>query len=560
MSAETSAYFQKLWSKDQWSGQPVHRSILSPLMFLERALHVFPEKIGVVDGDRRFTHGEFGARVYRLANALRQRGIEKGDRVALLCRNSAEVLEAHFAVPQLGAILVPINVRLTSEEIAYILDHSGAKALILDIELAPLVVPIQDGLANLSLIVHADISTRHGSSPPETDAVDGPDYEELLADASAEPFVYPVDDEDHTISINYTSGTTGRPKGVMYTHRGAYLNALGEMLEVGLNSNSSYLWTLPMYHCNGWCFPWAVTGAGATHVCLPKVETARVFSLIDAENVSHFCGAPTVLIMLATERPRPDYRFPRRLTVVTAASPPPPAIIKQMEEMGAYTIHVYGLTETYGPHTVCEWKAEWDGLPLEERARVKARQGVGYIHAPELRVVDEEMRDVPADANTLGEVVMRGNNVMKGYYRNEKATADAFRGGWFHSGDLGVVHPDGYIELRDRKKDIIISGGENISTIEIERVLYQHPAVLEAAVIGIPDARWGEVPKAFVALKSGAQATSDEILTFCRERLAHFKCPKTIEFVDALPKTSTGKMQKFVLREKEWRGYDKRIH
>lgn len=560
MNTQADDRFQLLWAKDQWTGLPVHRSTLSPLMFLERTLRVFPEKTGIVDGNRRLTYAAFGARVYRLANALRWKGIEPGDRVAILCRNATEMLEAHFGIPQIGAILVPINVRLTTDEIAYILDHSGARALILDAEFAPLVAPIRQQLDALTLIIVADVSSRHNGSPTDASALpDSVDYEEFLRDSSPEPFVYPVDDEDHPISINYTSGTTSRPKGVIYTHRGAYLNALGEIIEVGLRPDSTYLWTLPMYHCNGWCFPWAVTGIGATHVCLPKVEAARVLSLIEAEQVTHFCGAPTVLIMLAMECP-PGFRFARPLTVVTAAAPPPPAIIQRMEELGATIIHVYGLTETYGPHTVCEWKREWDGLSLEERARLKARQGVGYLHAPELRVVDEEMRDVPADGATLGEVVMRGNNVMKGYYRDEEATRQAFRGGWFHSGDLGVMHPDGYIELRDRKKDIIISGGENISTIEIERVLYQHPLVLEATVIGVPDDRWGETPKAFVLLKPGAQTTADEIIAFCRERLAHFKCPKFVEFVESLPKTSTGKIQKFVLREKEWAGYEKRIH
>ncbi len=560
MNTHVDDRFQLLWSNERWTGLPVHRSILSPLMFLERTLRVFPEKTSIVDGDRRLTYAAFGARVYRLANALRRQGVEPGDRVAILCRNATEMLEAHFGVPQIGAILVPINVRLTSDEIAYILDHSGARALIVDAELTPLIAPIRTQLNALEVIVVADVSRRHTGSPTDSDTLPGGvDYEEFLSDSSPEPSVYPVDDEDHPISINYTSGTTGRPKGVIYTHRGAYLNALGEIIEVGLRPDSTYLWTLPMFHCNGWCFPWAVTGIGATHVCLPKVEPARVLSLIETEQVSHFCGAPTVLITLAMECP-PGFRFARRLTVVTAGAPPPPAIIQRMEELGATIIHVYGLTETYGPHTVCEWKREWDGLSLEERARLKARQGVGYLHAPELRVVDEEMRDVPADGATLGEVVMRGNNVMKGYYRDEEATRQAFRGGWFHSGDLGVMHPDGYIELRDRKKDIIISGGENISTIEIERVLYQHPLVLEATVIGVPDIRWGETPKAFIILKPGAQTTADEIIAFCRERLAHFKCPKFVEFVESLPKTSTGKIQKFVLREKEWAGYEKRIH
>jgi fatty-acyl-CoA synthase len=479
----------------------------------------------------------------------------------VLCRNADEVLEAHFGVPQLGAALVPINVRLSAEEIGYILAHSGAKALILDLELAAAVASVRANLPDLELVVGVDLASRHGGheAPELPSALVGPDYEELLAEGSPEPFPAAVDDEDQTISINYTSGTTGRPKGVMVTHRGAYLNALGEIFAAGLGADSAYLWTLPMFHCNGWCFPWAVTGAGGTHVCLPSVDPQRIFQLVETEQVTHFCGAPTVLITLLTERPSPQYRFPRQLRVLTAAAPPPPAVIERMEELGAEITHVYGLTEVYGPHTICQWKRSWDGLPADERARLKARQGVGYLHAPELRVVDEQMRDVAADGETLGEVIMRGNNLMKGYYRDEAATAQAFRGGWFHSGDLGVMHPDGYIELRDRQKDIIISGGENISTIEIERLLYQHPSVLEVAVIAIPDAKWGEVPKAFVTLKPGAEATAEELITFARERLAHFKCPRAVEF-GLLPKTSTGKIQKFVLREREWAGYNKRIH
>jgi fatty-acyl-CoA synthase len=541
-------FYPAIWAKEQWPGLPVHRSVLTPLLMLERTLHAFPEQLGVVDGALRLTYGQFGARVYRLASALRRRGVGVGDRVAVLCRNASEVLEAHFAVPQLGAILVPINVRLSPNEIGAILDHAGASVLLLDRELAALVVPVRARLAGLRLIVPIDLSARHAVAsldlPP---GLAGPEYEEMLAEGRPEPFVYPVLDEDDTISINYTSGTTGQPKGVMYTHRGAALNALGELLVTGMTQSSRYLWTLPMFHCNGWCFPWAVTAAGAVHVCLPRVEPARIFELIDHEGVTHLCGAPTVLIMLAGERPTPDYRFPHSISILTAAAPPPPAVIQRMEEMGARITHVYGLTETYGPHTVCEWKPAWDAAPIEERARIKARQGVGYPHAPELRVVDDAMRDVPADAATLGEVVMRGNNVMKGYYRDPATTAEAFRGGWFHSGDLAVLHPDGYIELRDRKKDIIISGGENISTIEVERVLYQHPAVVEAAVVGLPDERWGEVPVAFVTLQPNATATADDLIAFCRQHLARFKCPKAVHF-GPLPKTSTGKVQKHVLR------------
>lgn len=560
MTLTTRPLFQQLWARPQWEGLPPYRSLLTPLLLLERTLHVFPDKLGVVDGARRLTYREFGERVYRLASALRARGLAPGDRIAVLCRNSLEALEAHFAVPYLGGILVPINVRLSSDEVRFILEHAGARALLLDAALAELVTPIRAALPDLRLVIWADIDSRHGGPAPQPPAAADVAYEALLEEGSPEPLVYPLTDEEDVLSINYTSGTTGRPKGVMVTHRGAYLNALGEIIEARLVPESAYLWTLPMFHCNGWYFPYAVTGIGATHVVIPKVEPARIFQLIEQEHVTHFCGAPTVLIMLLTDRPHPTYRFPHPVTVLTAAAPPAPTTIQQIEEMGGTIIHVYGLTETYGPHTVCEWHSEWDTLPLAERARLKARQGVGYIHAPEIRVVDEQMRDVPADGQTLGEVVMRGNNVMKGYYRDEEATAKAFAGGWFHSGDIGVVHPDGYIELRDRKKDIIISGGENISTIEVERVFYQHPAVLECAVIGVPDDKWGEVPAAFVVLKPGAQVTPEELIAFCRERLAHFKCPKRVELVDSLPKTSTGKIQKFVLREREWAGQEKRIH
>ena len=544
--------FQKLWARDAWAGLPVHRALLTPLSFLERTLHVFPEKVGVVDGPRRFTYREIGERVYRLASALRRAGVRKGDRVAVLSPNSAEVLEAHFGVPQIGAVLVAINVRLSAQEVSTILRHSGARVLVVDAALADTVAPARAEL-DLSLVVWT------GDGRARDPAWGEIGYERFLATGSPEPFAPDVDDEEQTITINYTSGTTGQPKGVMYTHRGAYLNALGEIVEAGLRPESVYLWTLPMFHCNGWCFTWAVTAAGARHVVIPKVDPPRVFELVSEERVTHLCGAPTVLVMLQSELPRPDYRFPQPLRTVTAGAPPPPAVIERMEALGAVITHVYGLTETYGPHTVCEWKLEWDAKANTDRAALKARQGVGYVHAPELRVVDAELRDVPADGETMGEIVMRGNNVMKGYFRDPDATAAAFAGGWFHSGDLGVMHPDGYVELRDRKKDVIISGGENISTVEVEKVLFFHPAVLEAAVIGIPDEKWGEVPKAFVTLRPGREATEEEIVEYCREHLAHFKCPKKVEF-GPLPKTSTGKTQKFKLREKEWSGQKKRIH
>ena len=359
------------------------------------------------------------------------------------------------------------------------------------------------------------------------------------------------------ISINYTSGTTGKPKGVMYSHRGAYINALGEVVETTLTSEAVYLWTLPMFHCNGWCFPWGVTAAGGTHVCLRQVEPELVWSLVAEHGVTHFNGAPVILIALLNHPSRPE-KLDRPLTVTTAGAPPSPTLIDQMETLGAKIIHVYGLTETYGPHTVCAAQPAWKNLSIGEQARLKARQGVAYTIADDVRVVDENMIDVAADGETMGEVLMRGNNVMIGYYQDLQATSDAFRGGWFHSGDLAVMHPDGYIELRDRNKDIIISGGENISSIEIEQTLYRHPAVLEVAVIAIPHNKWGETPKAFVTLKEGMEADAQELIAFCRDQTAHFKCPTAIEFT-ALPKTSTGKIQKFVLREKEWKGSEHRI-
>jgi len=530
----------------------VHRSHLTPLRFLQRSAAVFRHKPAVVHGDRVMTYPELNDRVHRLASALIAAGIEPGDRVAFLVPNIPAMLEGHFAVPLAGAILVAINTRLHPQEIAFILNHSGAKLLVVDSELARLVEPIRDELPHLRTIVTVE-------DVPGGLKLPGPDYDEFLAAGSPDPLDWPLADEDETIAIDYTSGTTGRPKGVMYTHRGVYLNALGELLETRMSSDSVYLWTLPMFHCNGWCYPWAVTAIGATHVCLRKLEPGRVWELIRGAGVSHFCAAPTVLTSLVNNPGATAGPLPSKLIVSTAAAPPSPTIIAQMEALGAEIVHVYGLTEVYGPYTVCEWQPEWNRLPPLEQARLKSRQGVGYLIADEARVVDEAMRDVPADGQTLGEVVMRGNNTMKGYYGDPEATAHACRGGWFHSGDLAVMHPDGFLELRDRQKDIIISGGENISTIEIEQALVAHPAVLEAAVVAAPDDRWGEVPKAFVVLKPGQSVTADELIGFCRQRLAGFKLPKAVEFGD-LPKSSTGKVQKFALREKEWAGREKRIN
>ena len=528
----------------------VYQSILTPLRFLERTASVFRDKLAVVHGDLRYTYAEFGKRVNRLASALRDGGVERNDRVAFLCPNIPPLLEAHFGVPLAGAALVAINVRLSPNEVAYILNHSGAKYLFVDSALTATIKPVLDGLETVETIININ-------DIPDGEPLDGTDYEAFLNGGSPDPQQWLIEDEEEMISINYTSGTTGKPKGVMYSHRGAYINALGEVVETTLTSEAVYLWTLPMFHCNGWCFPWGVTAAGGTHVCLRQVEPELVWSLVAEHGVTHFNGAPVILIALLNHPSRPE-KLDRPLTVTTAGAPPSPTLIDQMETLGAKIIHVYGLTETYGPHTVCAIQPAWKNLSIGEQARLKARQGVAYTIAEDVRVVDENMVDVAADGETMGEVLMRGNNVMIGYYQDPQATSDAFRGGWFHSGDLAVMHPDGYIELRDRNKDIIISGGENISSIEIEQTLYRHPAVLEVAVIAIPHNKWGETPKAFVTLKEGIEADAQELIAFCRDQIAHFKCPTAIEFT-ALPKTSTGKIQKFVLREKEWKGSEHRI-
>ncbi len=523
--------------------EKVYRTELTPVSFLERSASVFPEKTAIVHGDRHYTYREFAWRVYRLASHLRARGLQKHDRVAFLCPNTPALLEAHFAVPAAGGILVAINTRLNSQEIDFILNHSGTKFLFVDAELFHLIEPL-----NLEGVQVVRIDDTGSPEDP---------YEAFLAAGSSEPIKSWLEDEEETISINYTSGTTGNPKGVMYTYRGAYLNALAEVIETGLNSSSVYLWTLPMFHCNGWCFTWGVTAVGGTHVCLRAVEPALVWDLFESEGVTIYNGAPTVQIVLVNH-PK-AHRLNQPLTLIIAGAPPSPTLLGQLRELNIHPIHVYGLTETYGPYTVCEWHPEWDRLPTAEQASLLARQGQNNVVSDPVRVVDEMMNEVPRDGQTMGEVVMHGNNVMKGYYKNPEGTAVAFEGGWFHSGDIGVWHPDGYIELRDRAKDVIISGGENISTIEVEQTVAQHPAVMECAVVAVPDEKWGERPKAFVTLKEGKTATEQEIIAFCRERLAHYKCPAYVEF-GPLPKTSTGKIQKFVLRDKEWEGHEKRVH
>jgi fatty-acyl-CoA synthase len=505
----------------------VSHSPLTPLAFLERTSLVFPNRTAVVEHERRFTWADVRDRVRRLALALQASGIAHGDRVAFLAPNVHELLEAHFGVPRAGAVLVAINTRLMPEEIAYILEHSGSRIL----------------------VVHESLRHLVEDVPAERVLVCGEagDYEAFLEAAGDGEPDDRLESEDDTISINYTSGTTGRPKGVMFTHRGATLNALAEVVHARLGPRSIYLWTLPMFHCNGWCFTWAVTAAGGLHVCLPKVDPSVVWRLIDEERVTHLNGAPTVLVMLCSDDAAK--RLERPIIVTTAGAPPPAAVIERTEALGFEINHVYGLTETYGPITICEWDPAWDDLDVTERARLKARQGVQYVTSDRVRVVDDDLEDVPADGETMGEIVMRGNNVMKGYFRDEEATAQAFRGGWFHSGDLGVMHPNSYVEVRDRAKDIIISGGENISTIEVESALVRHPDVLEAAVVAIPDEKWGERPKGFVTLRAGATLTAEELITFSRETLPGFKAPSEIEFGE-LPKTSTGKVKKFELRER----------
>jgi len=521
----------------------VFRTELNPVDFLHRAAYIYPDKTAVVSGSQRYSYRQLAERSWRLAGALRSAGLGKGDRVATLLFNSPAMLEAHFGVPAAGGILVAVNNRLSSAEVGYILAHSGARYLLVDSDLEAL-TPKPLDLPGVTVIRCT------GTGGP------GDPYEQFLAGGSpARPPSW-LEHEEETISINYTSGTTGRPKGVQYTYRGAYLNALGEVIHAGLSAESVYLWTLPMFHCNGWCFPWAVTAVAARHVTLRAVDPQLIWELIDGEGVTHFNGAPTVQLMVLNH-PR-AHRLERPVTAMVAAAPPSPTLLGRMSELNLRVVHVYGLTETYGPITVSPEQEGWRALPVAERARHLARQGQGYVTADLVRVVDDRMRDVVQDGNAMGEVVMRGNNVMSGYFGDEAATGKAFTGGWFHSGDLAVWHPDGTIELRDRGKDIIISGGENISSIEVEQAIVAHPAVLECAVIGVPHPHWGERPKAFVTLNEGATATPGEIIAFCRDRLAHYKCPDAVE-LGPLPKTSTGKVQKFVLRDREWAGRDKRI-
>jgi len=507
-------------------------SPLSPALFLERNASVFAHRTAIIDGEQRFTYGEFGDRAHRLAGLLADAGIQPGERVATLCVNSHVMLELHNGVPMAGAVLVPMNIRLSAGELAYIVEHSGARLLIATEELSDAARKIAES-AGVRLVL--------GGSPDT-------EYEQLLA--RARPHSVPCADEKGLLAINYTSGSTGRPKGVMYSYRGAYLQALAMAHHTRMGLASAYLWTLPMFHCDGWCFTWGVTAAGATHVCLRRADPALAWAMICDRGITHLSGAPTVLTMIAeAAAAAPDRRPSRPIQANTGGAPPSPALLARLAKLNINVTHLYGLTESYGPAVICEWQPEWSAESPEQQARLNARQGIGNVISGGIDVFDTDGRPVPWDGATMGEIVLRGNNTMIGYYRDEQATRAATINGWFRTGDLGVRYPDGYVELRDRAKDIIITGGENVASVEVERVLVEHPAVLEAAIVGRSDNKWGEIPVAFVVLRQGKSATAAELIEFVRSRIAHFKAPKEIRF-EELPKTSTGKIQKHVLRER----------
>jgi len=524
---------------------PANYAPLSPLSFLARVERVYPDHPAVIHGPIQRSWSQTATRCRRLASALTSRHIGRGDTVAVMAPNIPEILEAHYGIPMAGAVLNALNIRLDAATLAFILEHGEAKVLITDTEFAPV---MRDALAQIKRkILVIDIEDPQG---PGGERLGDITYEDFIAQGDPEfPITLPAVEWD-AISLNYTSGTTGNPKGVVYHHRGAYLNAMSNVIGWNMAHHPVYLWTLPMFHCNGWCFPWSLAAVAGTSVCLRAVSASGIFNAIADHGVSHFCGAPIVLNLLVNAPQSERRDFNHTVNVMTAAAPPPPSVLGAMEENGFAMTHVYGLTETYGPAVICAWKPEWDSLSPDEQAKTKVRQGVPYHALEDLQILDpESMQPVAADATEMGEAMFRGNIVMKGYLKNPKATAEAFAGGWFHSGYLGVMHPDQYIQLKDRSKDIIISGGENISSIEIEDVLYCHPGVLEAAVVAKADDHWGETPCAFVHLKEGTQITEEDIIDHCRAHMAHFKVPKTVIFGE-LPKTSTGKVQKFKLRER----------
>jgi len=524
---------------------PANYQPLTPLVFLERAASVHPSHTAIIHGSERIPYAAFYARARRFASALASRGFGEGDTVSVMLANSPAMLEAHYGVPMTGAVLHSINTRLDAPAVAFMLDHADAKVLIADTEFAPM---LKQALAETK-VKPLLVDYRDLQCGVEGERLGNLDYEDFIADGDPDFRWAMPSDEWNAISLNYTSGTTGNPKGVVYHHRGAALMCYANTIATGMGQHPVYLWTLPMFHCNGWCFPWSISLVSGTHVCLRSVRAKQMYDAIAEHKVTHLSGAPFVMACLlnaADEERRP---FDHRVAFNHAAAPPPAAVLAKMDEAGFELTHLYGLTETYGPATLNEWHAAWDELPDEERLAKRIRQGVRYHALEDLTVMHPEtMEKVEADGETLGEVMFRGNIVMKGYLKNPSATEEAFAGDWFHSGDLGVLHPDGYIQLKDRSKDIIISGGENISSIEVEDVLYKHPAVAGAAVVAKPDAKWGETPCAFVEIKSGAQVTAEEIIAWCRGKLARYKCPRHVVFVE-IPKTSTGKIQKFKLRE-----------
>jgi fatty-acyl-CoA synthase len=517
---------------------------LSPLSFLRRTAAVYPDRTAVVHGELTRSWGQTYQRCVRLASALKGRGIGLGDTVAVMAPNIPELLEAHFGVPMAGAVLNALNIRLDAESIAFILQHSESKVLITDSEFSAVVGKALELMPVKPLVI--DIDDPRGKGGSLLGAVS---YEQFLAEGDAQyEWAMPAD-EWQAISLNYTSGTTGNPKGVVYHHRGAYLNAIGNVLTWAMPHFPVYLWTLPMFHCNGWCFPWTITAMAGTHVCLRQVTAKGMYDAIAEYKVTHMCGAPIVMGMLVNAGPESKRAITRGVQVMTAGAAPPAAIIEKMQALGFEVTHVYGLTEVYGPVTVCAWQEEWNELPPAQQAVYKARQGVPYVTLEGVMVGNPySVEPLPSDGQSMGEIFMRGNTVMRGYLKNERATREAFAGGWFHTGDLGVMHPDGYMEVKDRLKDIIISGGENISTIEVEGILYRHPGVLEAGVVARPDEKWGETVCAFITLKEGDTSTAEDIIAFCRENMAHYKVPRTVVF-GPLPKTSTGTLQKYKLRE-----------
>ena len=517
---------------------------LTPLSFLERAAAVYPDQTAIVHGARSWNYRQFYARARQLASALARRGIRRGDTVSVMLANTPAMVEAHYGVPMCGAVLNTLNTRLDAAILAFTLDHAETKVLIVDREFSKVMKEALAGAKAKPLVIDYDDPEFSGAG----ERLGTLEYEELLSEGDPDFAWQMPRDEWDAISLNYTSGTTGDPKGVVYHHRGAYLLAIGNVLTCGMAKHPVYLWTLPMFHCNGWCFPWTLSIVAGTHVCLRAVRAAAIFDAIATHKVTHLCGAPIVMSTLLNAATQEKKPLPHVVQFATAAAPPPEAVLAAMKAAGFNVTHLYGLTETYGPASINDWHREWDALSSDEQAEKKARQGVRYPVLEALDVLDpDSMQPVPRDGQTLGEVMFRGNVVMKGYLKNKPSTDAAFAGGWFHSGDLGVVHPDGYIQLKDRSKDIIISGGENISSIEVEDALYKHPAVAAVAVVAKPDEKWGETPCAFVELKPGASATPEELIAWCRSHLAAYKCPRLVMFSD-IPKTSTGKIQKFKLR------------